>query len=359
MNPVKIGDSVVITKRFVGVNVLIGQRQAPIGSCIESMKGPDLTKLDDFEKIQPQLLALAATAITHPAVTPPRRPDRTFLVSNAVLTPPVRDRIEKFNAGNASLGYGPIEPIERDQLVTRFLAAHGKYLPEKLPDIRTLIELYYSEPEGVFPARHFAKYLEALLPFPPLTASRPELKRATASIALLTAYATSSWVNANNHLAVAQAWLTTSLVLVRFADATALSEELWKPTYDLALMSARTSLAALSKEAADSRDLIVPDLVEGLVYPARVVLVGGYLSSTTKFQKAIHISRLKSTQSGSNKCLSRWRTGASSTRLGTSKQRRSDSGFTFHPRSIDLEKIGESRKAVVNSGRRRKAPKLL
>jgi hypothetical protein len=33
------------------------------------LKGPDLVRLEDFEKIQGQLMALAGTAITHAAVT--------------------------------------------------------------------------------------------------------------------------------------------------------------------------------------------------------------------------------------------------------------------------------------------------
>ncbi len=110
------------------------------------LKGPDLRTLDEFEKIQPQLLALAAAGITHPAVAPPRRPDRVFLVTSAKLTPPVRDRIEKFNFGNTPTGLPPIEPIELEQLTKRFVLAHGAYMPQELPDIQVLIELYYSDP---------------------------------------------------------------------------------------------------------------------------------------------------------------------------------------------------------------------
>lgn len=243
------------------------------------LKGPDLTNLEGFEKIAGQLLALVASAITHPAVSPPRRPDRAFLVSNAVFTPPVRDRIEKFNLGNASLGYGAVEPIEREQLVSRFLAAHGKYLPQQLDDIRTLIELYYDDGKSLFPVRRFAAYIEGLLPFPPENPSGPELRRAMASVALVTAYALSSWTKTENHLCVAQGWLVACITLVRFASVRGISEDVWRPTYDLALEVARASLASLSKEAAEAQDLVVPDLVESLVYASRAVLVCGHLAA--------------------------------------------------------------------------------
>lgn len=103
------------------------------------LKGPNLTNLEDFEKIQEQLFALAAAAVTHPSISPPRRADRVFLVTNSVLTPPVRDRIDKFNAANLAYGLPQIETIERHQLLSRFLDAHGKYLPQRLEDVRTLL----------------------------------------------------------------------------------------------------------------------------------------------------------------------------------------------------------------------------
>ncbi len=243
------------------------------------LKGPDLIKLEVFEKIQGQLLALAGTAITHPSVEPPRRPNRVFLVTNATLTPPVRDRIEKFNLGNVPSGWPPIEPIEREQLLARFVVAHGKYLPQTLPDIRTLLELYYSDSASLFPVRLFAGYLSALLPFPPDDASLPDCRQAIASVTLLTAYAASSWTRSENHLCVAQAWLTACVTIVRFADARGLHTKLWLGSYELALESARTALASLSKEAAEAKDLVIPDLMDGLMYPSRALLVCGFLSA--------------------------------------------------------------------------------
>ena len=243
------------------------------------LKGPDLVSLRDFERIQQQLLALAGTAITHPAVTPSRRADRVFLVTNATLTPPVRNRIEKFNVSNVPSGWPPIEPIERDQLLARFVAAHGKYLPQSLPDIRTLLEFYYSDPASLFPVQLFAGYLSTILPFSPQDASISACRQAIASAALLTAYAASSWTKAENHLCVAQAWLTACITLMRFAAVRTLDTQLWLGSYELALEAARVALASLSKEAAHAEDLVVSDLVDGLVYPSRALLVSGFLGA--------------------------------------------------------------------------------
>ncbi len=80
-------------------------------------------------------------------------------------------------------------------------------------------------------------------------------------------------------MAVAQAWLTACACILRFAVVRKLDSKLWLPSYDLAFEGARTSLAALSKEAADARDLVVPDMADGLVYPSRALLVCGFLGA--------------------------------------------------------------------------------
>ena len=243
------------------------------------LKGPGLVNLGDFERIQGQLLALAGAAITHPAVTPARRADRVFLVTNATLTPPVRDRIEKFNASNVPSEWPPIEPIERERLLARFVAAHGKYLPQSLPDIRTLLEFYYGDAASPFPVQKFARYLSTILPFPPQVVSIPACRQAIASVTLLTAYAAARWTREENHLSVAQAWLTACITLMRFSAVRRLEAQIWLGSYELALEAARVALGSLSKEAADAEDLVVPDMVDGLIYPSRALLVSGFLSA--------------------------------------------------------------------------------
>lgn len=253
---------------------------APDGAaCAFQLKGPDLRRIVDFEAIQGQLLALVTTAISHAGIGTPRRPDRVYLVTNGVLTPPVRDRLERFNIGNVALGGPTIEPVEREHLLSRFIAAHGDYLPQHLPDLRTLLELYYAEPTTLFPASSFAEYVTALMPFPPSQPSAPNRRHAVTSAALLTAYAARSWTQAENHLCTAQAWLTYCITLLRFAEVRQLDDAEWTPSYDLALEAARASLASLSKEAAEAPDLALPDLTEGRFYPSRVLLVCGYLSA--------------------------------------------------------------------------------
>ena len=176
------------------------------------------------------------------------------------------------------MGYSLIEPIEREQLVSRFVQAHGEYLPQTLPDIRTLLELYYSDSSSQFPVQRFARYLSTVLPFTDMTRSVRACREAISSVTLLTAYAAASWSAADNHLAVAQAWLTTCVTLLRFACTRTLDSGVWLVSYELALEVARVALASLAKEAAEAEDLVLPDVVDGFVYSSRAQLVSGFIA---------------------------------------------------------------------------------
>jgi hypothetical protein len=98
--------------------------------------------------------------------------------------------------------------------------------------------------------------------FPPQSLPSPSVGRAVASAALLTSYAASNWTRSENHLSVAQAWLAACITLLRFAAVQQLDRQIWSSTYEIAFEAARVSLAALSKEAAEAMDLVVPDIVQ-------------------------------------------------------------------------------------------------
>lgn len=225
------------------------------------LKGPDLVRIKDFESIQGQVQILAEAAVTHPSLNEAKLPDRAFLVTNATVTPAVSDRLEKINISLKQRQLPRIELIERDQLLARFVKAHGSYLPQSLSEIRTLIELHYSDPGLLFPVQEFAKFLENVLPFPPENVSNSDCHQAVTSLTLLTAYAAASWTKAENHLCVAQAWLTACITLMRFASARTLDAQLWLSSYKLMLEVARAALKSLSKEAAHAEDLVVPSVV--------------------------------------------------------------------------------------------------
>jgi hypothetical protein len=246
--------------------------------CAFQLKGGDQDQ-GDIEAIQSQLLALAAGAVTYPGIEPPRRPDRVFLVVSGALTPPARDRIGNFNHANRNLGYPSIEVVEKEQLVARFVAAHGEFLPTEPTDLNDLLKFYLGDGRGPFPVQHLLRFVVGVVTSRRENPSNTDHARAIGSSLLLTAYAASPWQRAKNHLGVAEAWLTLSCGILRVASEQGLREGTWRESYELAFTAARGELRELLDEAIRVEDLVIPDLVEGVVYPTRALLVCGYLSA--------------------------------------------------------------------------------
>lgn len=241
------------------------------------LKGGDIG-LSELEKIQGQLFALAGTAISYPGIEPPRRPDRVHLVTNGRLTAPARDRLSAFNDANRGVGFPPIETIERDQLVGRFVAANGDYFPAEPEDINRFLEIFLSDGRGSVDKQRVAAFFDAYS-----TKDRKTTplgwQRSISSAVLLAAYLSAPWQRHENYLGVAEVWLVLAASILHIAERESLDDERWELSYLLALEAARSALRDLMTEAYTAEDLITPHLAEGLVYPTRAGVVCGYCSA--------------------------------------------------------------------------------
>ena len=242
------------------------------------LKGGDLG-LTELERLQGQLHALTTTAITYPGVEPPRRPDRVFLVTSGRLSPPARDRIRSINDGQRPLQLPPIEVVEQEQLVARFVASNGNYLPSAPRDLNSFLEILLHDGRGPFPIEAFSDVLRDSLGLNTDNAKRTELRRALGSAVIFTAYVAGAWERLQNHLGVAEAWLTVSLAILHTAERLDLADADWRLSFELARDSARAAFRRLMEEAAGADNLVIPHIAEGLVYRTRALIVCGYCSA--------------------------------------------------------------------------------
>lgn len=241
------------------------------------LKGGDIG-LAELEKIQGQLFALAGTVVSYPGVEPPRRPDRVHLVTNGRLTAPARDRLSAFNDANRDLGFPPVEAIERDQLVGRFVAANGNYFPAEPRDINRFLEIILGDGRGPVDKQRVAAFLETYAA-PDRETTALGWQRNISSAVLIAAYLSGPWQTCGNHVGVADVWLILAATILRIAERESLDADRWELSYMLALEAARAALRDLLTEACAAEDLVIPHLAEGLVYPTRAGVVCGYCSA--------------------------------------------------------------------------------
>ena len=246
--------------------------------CAFQLKGGDIA-LADLDQHQGQLLTLLATAVSYPGVDPPRRPDRAFLVTNGVLSPPARDRLSAINVGHRDIKLGAIEVIEREQLVSRLSAVYGQYVPAEAQDLTILMKLLSEDGMSLPSVQTLSALHDNVIGPGAKRLSTRAYSRANAAALFVTAYAAGPWERSENHLGVALAWLTLAASVLRHAARSGNDEADWIGTYSLAMANIREPLDRLLEEAVNGDDLLVPDLAESFVYAARAALVCGFAAA--------------------------------------------------------------------------------
>ena len=254
--------------------------------CVYQLKGGN-GRLDiaAVNEVQPQLFTAAATAVMHPSLPKPRRPDRVYLVTNQTATGPALGQIRALSEGNQEDRLAPLQLIERAELVSRFVAAEGRFFPSSPTALNTFLSLFLADGRGELPRRDFFGMLEEVLPLSREGSSASGAGRAISAAALTTAFALRRWADLENHAEIAMGWICYATQVLRLAERNRLDRSRWYRSYRLALEEARRHARHLLDEASGADDLVVPDLAEPIVYSARVVKVCGVVSALTVSEK--------------------------------------------------------------------------
>ena len=248
--------------------------------CVYQLKGGK-GRLDiaAVEKAQDQLSAAARAAVMHPSLPSPRSPDRVYLVTNQTATGPGQDRIRVLSEGNRSRGEAPLQMIERAELISRFVAAEGRFFPSSPKALNTFFSLFLADGRGELPRRDFFRLLEEILPMSGRRAKASDAGRAISAAALTTAFALRRWADLENHAEIAMGWSCYATQVLRLAERNRLGRSHWYGPYRLALEEARRHARHLLDEANAVDDLAIPDAAEPIVYAARAVKVCGLVSA--------------------------------------------------------------------------------
>jgi hypothetical protein len=239
------------------------------------LKGEDYD-LEKIGTIVPQLYGLVTSSFDYPGFA--GRPDRTAFVTTGTLKPPARDRLRSFDSANTEAGLPPMELIEREQLVSRLSSAHSRYLPNDLVSIRKLLAFYLEDGVGPLPLNGFFDVIADAFKGP---AGRSELQctKAAASCGVIVSVALSPWVLKGNHVAVCQAWLAYVFQCLRLVEHNGVPDKAVASSVDMAISIVQEEVSALLADAEANDDLVIPDIVDGVVYPLRVLATCGHLAA--------------------------------------------------------------------------------
>lgn len=155
--------------------------------------------LADWRTYKGELDELVRYPPSHPSVIS-RKVHAPFLVTNGTVSDPVLDALKSANRDWARNRSGPLKLVEGPELVSRFVRAHGRFLPQDPKEFNRLLELIVGSGQSPLDKNKFAKFLESILPIKnDRDLPGRFIQRSVASAALPTSYVTQGYERKENH----------------------------------------------------------------------------------------------------------------------------------------------------------------
>lgn len=242
------------------------------------MKGGNIN-LSQWREISEQINNLVELPIEIPSLSNAGWHE-PFVVTNGRIDDAVLDYINTANVGWSKRSFpNPLRTIEKSALVRQFTELHGAFLPKETRDFQALLSLILRDGQAPLNKPAFADFLEQTLRLGEDLTKR-DTSRAFASCLLLTSYALGSSVTAGNFWAQFEAWTMVCSYILCVTTRDSLEENYWRPSYDLALRSARRSLEDLVRECETRCEYVEGHpLADGYFYGARQTILTGLVAA--------------------------------------------------------------------------------
>ena len=240
----------------------------------------------EWGKYVEQAVRLVEIPIVHPSIDE-KLPRKVFFVTNGELDEEVRIEITDRNRDWENRGLPPITTIVKGELLTRFLNLHNNLWPKELIADKNLLELYLSDGTGYLDKTKLANFLWSILERANAT-KKAEQIRSLSSLALITEYAISPFVEKQNFVAIIEAWIIFLASITAFITKNKIPEKNWKANFYLALETIDRSFTDLLEELLDREYLVEGNpLVDFPFYYERITWLIGLISAYALWKKSV------------------------------------------------------------------------
>lgn len=253
----------------------------PTGELVAyQLKGGDI-KLPEWHSIRGEVEELVQLPVSLPSITKPEK-HIPYLVTNGEIQGDALDSIQMFAERWEQQGHPRLQIIQRHELLAKFIASHGTYLPSKLTDFRQFVELYISDFYDRIPREKFSFFLFRLVDAAITKGYPRRIKRAIESMVLTGSYIVEQYERVENHISAAEGWTTIAATIMHVIERDGLKPAQYKASLDLVWTALNRNLKNLEKEVLDRGHFVEPNYPLGEtdnVRGARVAITLGWITS--------------------------------------------------------------------------------
>lgn len=255
---------------------------APDGTpCAYQLKTGNISLRKWRDEVGSQIDDLVCGQIDHPSVDTTKY-HRSYFVTNGRIEEEVSRAIADRNRAWQSQNqpYRRLETIVRGELFEKAKKLGTDLWPSELTDIRTLLEMFLENGQGLLPKQKLSSLFESTFQLDKQTApSNSECKRMIASAGLLCAVVVSSYTDKENHVAEIEAWTLYIAYVLALAEKWNLPEKVYKNEFKIAIQSLYNTLGNLCAEIKGKTYLVEGNpLTDSYVYKVRITWLLGLMS---------------------------------------------------------------------------------
>jgi hypothetical protein len=240
----------------------------------------------EWGKYVEQAVRLVEIPIVHPSIDE-KMPRKVFFVTNGELDEEVRIEITDRNRDWVNRGLPPIVTIVKGELLARFLKLHNNLWPKELVVDKNLLELYLSDGTGYLDKPKLSNFLWTVLQGANAS-TKAEQIRSLSSLALITEYAISPFVEKKNFVAIIEAWVVYLASITAFTKKNKIPEKNWKTNFHLSLDAIDQAFSDLMVEISGRKYLVEGNpLVDSHFYHGRMTWLTGLISCYALWKKSV------------------------------------------------------------------------
>jgi hypothetical protein len=191
-------------------------------------------KLNDWRKINRQVIDLCYLAIDHPSIGTYKGNHKSYLVINNEFEEEASRAISDFNSTLRKDRKPKLKTIVKGELLNWLQEDHPNVFPSELQDTKLLLELFLEPGNSYLNREKFAELLENFLSVTQRSKLTKEaISNRISGAAILTSVATSEFARLNNHVAKIEAWTIFLSYTFATAEKWKLAKKYWLPQAEI------------------------------------------------------------------------------------------------------------------------------
>lgn len=194
------------------------------------LKGGNITHSRWLKEVKGEIEELIDLAIEHPSVSKGSK-HKSYLVTNGELEDTVRVAIDNLNSNKWK--ENPLEVITYGQLLRGFVALSNTFVPQKVGNYKTFLDLYFSNGGGLIDERIFSDFIADVLRLKEDGLFKEERRRNVAAAVLYTSYILAPFKKENNHIAIIQILTLLGSHIMAVAEKFSLPEKYWEESFKI------------------------------------------------------------------------------------------------------------------------------